>query len=849
MAKRLAKKVLLVGWDAADWKIINPLMDAGLMPALQKLVENGSIGNIATMDPPLSPILWTTIATGKRPYKHGVLGFVEPADNPKGIGPVLSTSRKVKAIWNILSEKDLKTNVVGWWPSYPAETINGISVSNYYQLANRPMNEPWPLPQGCIYPTEKHDLFADMRIHPGEITAAHLLSFVPNAAKVDQDKDKKLHILCKLLADCASIQSAATYILEHEPWDFTAVYFNALDLLCHHFMPFHPPKQAHIEQEQFELYRDVITAAYRFFDMMLERLLQLAGPEATIMLVSDHGFHPDHMRLKNLPKDPVAPAFEHSQYGVLCLKGEGIKQDELIYGAGLADIAPTILTLFGLPVAEDMDGKPLLGAFSNTIVVERIETWEDTKEVVPSSVPTNSEQSDELLQQLIDLGYVETPTENGALNKANTLKENRFFLARSYMDAHLYQHAIPILLDLHREYAQELRYGYYAARCLQLTGEKEKARQILNEIKTKLPQNAFIKLLDGMLLLDEQQPKLALEAFKSIKAKEHQGNVHFYLGQAYLALRRLKYAEEAFLAALSHNFENAYAHQGLGLVYLQKGKHEKAADELLTSIGLVYNNGLAHYQLGVALYHLGRYEQAVQALEVSLKLSPGLNKAREKLMDIFEHHLHNGEKLQYYRQEIERYTKGEIIIVSGLPRSGTSMMMQMLQAGGIEIYTDNERGADENNPKGYLEHEQVKQLATNNQWLWQAKGKAVKVINYLLPYLPSSYKYKIIFMEREISEIIASQNTMLSRNGKGKADEIKLGLLEKTKLSLEETNEWLAERKNVSVLRLSYRDVINSPEEHIANIANFLETNLDESAMLKAIDSSLYRIKKVPISI
>src|SRR5579863_7511741 len=104
MGERLAKKVLLIGWDAADWKIATPLMDQGLMPTLEKLVGRGVMGNLATLQPILSPMLWNSIATGKRPDKHGIHGFMEPDTQNGGIRPVSSTSRKVKAIWNILTQ-------------------------------------------------------------------------------------------------------------------------------------------------------------------------------------------------------------------------------------------------------------------------------------------------------------------------------------------------------------------------------------------------------------------------------------------------------------------------------------------------------------------------------------------------------------------------------------------------------------------------------------------------------------------------------------------------------------------------------------------------------------------------
>ena len=126
MSERLAKRVLLIGWDAADWKMIHPLIDAGLMPALESIV------NLATLDPPMSPMLWTSVATGMHADKHGVLNFTEPVPGGKGIRPVLGPTRKTKAIWNILQQNGLKCHVVGWWPSHPAEPINGIMISNFF---------------------------------------------------------------------------------------------------------------------------------------------------------------------------------------------------------------------------------------------------------------------------------------------------------------------------------------------------------------------------------------------------------------------------------------------------------------------------------------------------------------------------------------------------------------------------------------------------------------------------------------------------------------------------------------------------------------------------------------------
>ncbi|MBK7010181.1 MAG: alkaline phosphatase family protein [Saprospiraceae bacterium] len=151
------KKVLLIGWDAADWKIIHPLMDEGWMPSLKSLVENGVSGKIATLDPPLSPMLWTSIATGKRPYKHGIHGFTEVAPGNAGIRPMYITSRNTKAVWNILNQNDINPSIVGWWPSHPAEPINGVMISNFYQKAETRPDAAWQLMNGAVHPAEKAD--------------------------------------------------------------------------------------------------------------------------------------------------------------------------------------------------------------------------------------------------------------------------------------------------------------------------------------------------------------------------------------------------------------------------------------------------------------------------------------------------------------------------------------------------------------------------------------------------------------------------------------------------------------------------------------------------------------------
>ncbi len=189
-----------------------------------------------------------------------------------------------------------------------------------------------------------------------------------------------------------------------------------------------------------------------------------------------------------------------------------------------------------------------------------------------------------------------------------------------------------------------------------------------------------------------------------------------------------------------------------------------------------------------------------------------------------------------------------IIIVSGLPRSGTSMMMKMLEACGIGVITDNIRKADEDNPKGYYEFEDVKKIKEDVSWLRGSQGKAVKMVSMLLYELPAHYNYKVIFMRRGIGEIISSQRKMLERKGEKNipADEEMERLYEK---HLREIEAWLEKQSNIKVLYLLYRDVLDSPQKNAENIIQFLGEPLEIEKMVQAVDKSLYRNKNVQRSL
>jgi hypothetical protein len=182
-----------------------------------------------------------------------------------------------------------------------------------------------------------------------------------------------------------------------------------------------------------------------------------------------------------------------------------------------------------------------------------------------------------------------------------------------------------------------------------------------------------------------------------------------------------------------------------------------------------------------------------------------------------------------------------ITIVSGLPRSGTSLMMQMLVAGGMTALSDGERQADADNPRGYLEWERIKQLPNDPACIAEGEGKVVKVISRLLLSLPPGHEYRVLFMQRPLPEVLASQDQMLRRRGTYKEGVNPGAISAAFEKHLREIYAWLDGRSYVKSLRVQYHEVLSKPNDICQQLAQFLGIPLDAAAMTQPIDASLYR--------
>ncbi|HLT32710.1 MAG TPA: alkaline phosphatase family protein [Aquaticitalea sp.] len=855
-------KVLLIGWDAADWKLIGPLLAKGQMPALKSLIDRGVYGNMSTMNPPYSPMLWSSVATGKTPDKHGVLGFVEVLPDSSGVRPVTVNSRKAKAIWNILHHEGFKSNVVGWWPSFPAEPINGNIVSDKFQKVKPNPKEKNPIIKGTIHPESKIKDLKDLRLFPWEITEEHILPMIPKAGKIDQEKDKGLETFAKILSENTSVHAAATKLMRTAEWDFMAVYYDLIDHFCHAFMKFYPPKLPGIPQENFDIYNEAVIGAYRYQDMMLERLIELAGEDTTIIVMSDHGYESGHRRILKMPKYPAAPALEHRQFGIFVAAGPNIKRNEKVFGLSLIDIAPTILNIFDLPIGKDMDGNVAVDIFKTPNDLKFIDSWEAIEGDFAQHTTEDKDLLDDAasMQQLIDLGYIEKPDDNKQIAVLKTSCDLEHNLARVLLGKKDIVGAKEILLKLKNDkYPLYTESDFEGDKGKSLTNQGFKAgdsvvnvipfyMDLLNiALKEKDFENAEgylaklraldrqfelnTSLSEARIMIGKGKYQKALGLLEEAKKKRPNAQIWYQIGIAHKKLSDFNKAKDAFENALKLEMDSAKTHQALADLYLILGDYEEAAVHALTSVELVKYFPEAHYTLGQALEKLGDMGNAKNAFEMAARLTPKTFHRAEKAIENIQEKIKQVDKGEF------KYRKDQIIVVSGLPRSGTSLMMQMLHNGGVSVLTDDNRKPDHSNPNGYFEYNPVMSLHKDNSWLHLAKDKSIKVVAPLLKFLSPKYRYKVIFMNRDLTEVVQSQQKMIGKD----PNTLPIKLMDAYQSHLNQVEIWKEKEPGVELIYVNYKDVLDNSEAMVEKVSNFTGVNMNKEAMISSVDKSLYR--------
>jgi tetratricopeptide (TPR) repeat protein len=532
-----------------------------------------------------------------------------------------------------------------------------------------------------------------------------------------------------------------------------------------------------------------------------------------------------------------------------------------------------------------MEGKPLVQAFEKGVELKSVSSWEDVPGKCGMHPPDLMEDpfvAQEAMDQLIALGYIEDPGEDAQKAVERTKREQRYNLARVYAGSDRHDQALPIFKSLYENEPGESRFALRYLRCCYVLNRLAECRHVLRlfekHSKLELRADEFVKkirkkkvkseeekkklaeaaqrvtrvksdlislaMLKGDLLLKVNRPGKALEVYRKIDKKAPERKwLSIQIANAYFQLKKYKDARNSFRAALEIDPDSPEAHHGLAKCFIRAGKYEDAIDEALMAVGLNYHFPFAHYHLGEALFLHGEYGKALQAFNVCLSMEPNIGKARNYLISIFEEHLHQPEKALQHREYFEIKERPVITVVSGLPRSGTSMMMQMLEAGGHALFVDDKRVPDESNLKGYYEHTAVKRIIRDKSWIGAAENHAVKVVSHLIFHLPARYNYKVIFMERDVAEVILSQKKMLERNGKSEKAASRKALETSFEKNLERVEKWNKESHNVSMMKVGYADVLENAFLQSDRVHEFLGMGLNTDAMAAVVDQSLYRVR------
>ena len=416
-------RVYLVGIDGATFDVFDEAMAAGVMPNLRRIGEEGARTVLRSQDPTASAILWTTIATGKLPKQHGILGFVAPIGGGKTV-PVSSTMRRVHALWNIASEAGVSVGFLSWWVSWPAEPVRGFMASDYV----------WPLKkdeQGFDTGIEEDPARED-RTWPRELMK-ELDPLNVTEARLSKEELQRLGVadlppvnnynVREILLKDVSVERMARHLLEtgrDEP--LFAVYFDGFDAYCHLFWPMYrdyaairkggsPGSEAfaNLDPQKLKIAR-VLDAHLARIDAFLGYLRDRMRPEDALVIVSDHGYG-DNPGMKPIEREygqMIRQPHWHTLSGILVATGGPIRKGARGFEASVIDVTPTVLALLGLPVGRDMDGKPIEGLISAEFLETHPLSWIKTYDPTPRQGTITPGAYDEAMKRrLRGLGYID----------------------------------------------------------------------------------------------------------------------------------------------------------------------------------------------------------------------------------------------------------------------------------------------------------------------------------------------------------------------------------------------------------------------------------------------------------
>ncbi len=369
-ARESGERLVVIGFDGLDWGLLDPMIEAGRLPAFARLKNEGAWAEMVSHPPVLSPLLWTSIATGRDPETHGIVDFVvKDTDTGRDV-PISNRYRRVHAFWNILSLLRRQVNVVNWWATHPAESIHGVMISErpFYQLfgIETAVAEP-----ANVYPPGLLDEVTSRLVSVEEIGYDQVRRFaevprqvyeqaVAAAQGTENPFDHRINHLRKILATTYGVFEVGRWLLEEHPADVLALYVEGTDTIGHRFAHFLPPQLPWIDAQDFGAYRDTMPRFYQECDRQLGRLMEIAPDDVTWMVIADHGFFTGRARPRVPPDDFVEGAAKwHRMVGAFLAAGPQVEPGK-IPRADVYDFARTLLWLQGAPISRELLGRELI---------------------------------------------------------------------------------------------------------------------------------------------------------------------------------------------------------------------------------------------------------------------------------------------------------------------------------------------------------------------------------------------------------------------------------------------------------------------------------------------------------
>jgi tetratricopeptide (TPR) repeat protein len=609
-------KAVVIGIDSADWKLIDQLAAEGDMPNLTALRESGSWGPLETVhDIPLSPVIWTSIATGKTATKHGVSWFM--VDRPDGTRvPVRSHNRKCRAIWNILAESRRTPNIVGWWATYPAEEVgDGVIVSDGLGFHGFGSTSRGGDDASKTYPASRFADF-DASVPPlQQIPHSFISRFVHltedeyHAEMFDPARFPEVnpfnpvHLFQQYAATAKGYEAISDELLTEAEFDLLMVYFEQVDSFSHLFMKYDPPKLDWVDEAEYARYKDVVREWYRYQDEILGRLLEKIDLETTaVFIVSDHGFKSGERRIRSADTVDVKRAhLDHETDGVYIAAGPHIRPAGQVAGASVMDITPTLLHYLGFPIAKDMDGKVLettfLPEFMDEHPIRYIPTYEDESDQKEESRVESyeAESSARNERALRALGYLGGDDEMPDGDDTSTGED---------------EESSP---EMHNNMGRiHLR-----------NGQLDKARNEFRKALDLDPKNADALLnLASIQAAEGRNADAELLIKRALQVNPNSIGALSQLAELERDLGNIDEAIRLFEEAMALDDSLPFLYQGYGDVLQRAGRFEGAEEAFKMVLQLDPDSFKAHYNLGVTYGNQGRVDDAITEYESALEMSP-----------------------------------------------------------------------------------------------------------------------------------------------------------------------------------------------------------------------------------